>query len=162
MSQSKRRATAAMTGVSWMALLAAATVGMGQLSTVRAQVMGRGAPLRADAVGGLRLVVQSYDQLSVAGGELPRRGARALAAMQRAVTAEELRSGVWVDVLQVGGSGSTSLAPVVVAWVEAGPPDLEFGALTARPAPGAVYGVSRPVSRGGSGSARVVLARLLG
>jgi hypothetical protein len=59
---------------------------------------------------------------------------------QRAVTREELARGVAVDVLGVSSRGES--APVIVAWVERGRPNLEFDALEARPNDDAVYGVA--------------------
>jgi hypothetical protein len=98
---------------SWMALLAEATLPAAR--TVQAEV-------RADVGGGsepMRLVVQVFG-----------RGRRPLGAAQRAVSAAELRRGVRVDVVQVGGEGET---PRVVAWVEPGAPDLEYEGLEAAP-----------------------------
>jgi hypothetical protein len=128
---------------SWLALLAATTLGDGA-GTVRAEV-------RADGVGegAYRLVVQSYD---VTDGRVPGNDARPVGSAQRAVTADELRAGVRVNLLElrareVAGSGTT---PMVVAWIEAGQPDLEFDGRRARPRPGSVYGVAkRDVQQGG-------------
>jgi hypothetical protein len=39
-------------------------------------------------------------------------------------------------------SAAGGSAPVIVAWVERGKPDLEFDALEARPSNDAVYGVA--------------------
>jgi len=126
---SRRRAAA--TAGSWLALLAAATLGDGA-STVHAEV-------RADGVreGAYRLVVQSYDRAGAA---------RPVGSLQRAVTADELRNGVHVNLVELRGAQASAAAkPVIVAWIEAGEPDLEFGGLTARPQPGSSYGVaSRP------------------
>jgi hypothetical protein len=61
---------------------------------------------------------------------------------QRAVTADELREGVQIDLLELRQSRNmASEKPLVVAWIEAGGPDLEFDARTARPTPGTVYGL---------------------
>jgi hypothetical protein len=120
---------------SWLALLAAATVG-DAAHTLRAEV-------RADGLAeseSYRLVVQTYDASS---GELPSRRARPVGSVQRAVTAAELREGVQVNLLELRGAPSAGGAqdPLVVAWVESGEPDLEFDGRTARPRPGSVYGV---------------------
>lgn len=137
--QAKRtRRRAAVTAGSWLALLAAATLGDGA-STVHAEV-------KADRVraGAYRLVVQSYDR---ADALVPGREARPLGSMQRVVTADELRNGVHVNLVEVRGSHAapTPSRPMIVAWIERGDPDLEFGGLTARPRPGSSYGVaSRP------------------
>lgn len=130
---SRRRAAAA--AGSWLALLAAATLGDGA-STVHAEV-------RADDVreGAYRLVVQSYDRAGAA---------RPVGSIQRTVTADELRNGVHVNLVELRGSHAATggTKPVIVAWIEAGGPDLEFDGLTARPQPGSSYGVaSRPAQQ---------------
>jgi hypothetical protein len=111
------------------------------VDTVRAEV-------RADGLsdGDYRLVVQSYEGN---GGKVPGRQARPIGSAQRSVTADELRAGVLVRLLEMRGrAGAASAdAPFVVAWVEAGGPDLEFDGRTARPRPGSVYGVVRRVAR---------------
>jgi hypothetical protein len=159
---SKRSRSAAVTGVSWLALVAATTLGSGQFGQVRAQVSVRGGQATAQRVGSYRLIVQSYDARSVVAGDFPAQHARPLGAMQRAVTAEELERGVSVDVLHLGIDDAVTADSVVVAWVERGLPNLEFDALTARPAPDAVYGVGRPRRSGGAQAARVVLERRFG
>lgn len=131
-----RSGTRSAAAGSWLALLAATTLGDGA-GTVHAEV-------RADGLrdGAYRLVVQSYD---AAGGSVPGRDARPVGSAQRAVTADELREGVRVNLLELreraaeGGAAS----PMVVAWIEAGEPDLEFDGRTARPQPGSVYGIAR-------------------
>jgi hypothetical protein len=132
-SNSSRRVRSAATG-SWLALVAATTLGDG-VDTLRAEV-------RADGLsdGDYRLVVQSYDGIA---GRVPGRRARPVGSAQRAVTADELRAGVQVSVLELrerADAGSTE-RPLVVAWIEAGGPDLEFDGRTARPGPGSMYGV---------------------
>lgn len=134
---SRRRRVATAAG-SWLALLAVATLGDGA-STVHAEV-------RADSVrdGAYRLVVQSYDR---ADSLVPGRDMRPVGSVQRAVTADELRHGVHVNLVELrGGQGAPTVSdPVIVAWIEAGEPDLEFDGRTARPQPGSSYGVaSRP------------------
>jgi hypothetical protein len=125
---------------SWLALLAATTIGAGA-DTLRAEVKADG--LREGAP--YRLVVQTYD---AARGSLPDRDARPVASAQRAVTAAELRAGVQVNLLELRGDlEGTGDRPVVVAWVEAGQPDLEFDGRTARPRPGSVYGTVRRADR---------------
>jgi hypothetical protein len=120
---------------SWMALLAATTLGDGA-DTLHAEVRAVG--LSDDAA--FRLVVQSYDATD---GRVPGRDARPVGSLQRAVTAAELRQGVHVDLLELRESASASDAhgPLVLAWIEAGEPNLEFDGRAARPAPGSVYGV---------------------
>jgi hypothetical protein len=133
----KRRSGA--TG-SWLALVAAATLGDG-VDTLRAEV-------RADGLsdGDYRLVVQSYEG---SGARVPGRQTRPMGSVQRSVTADELRAGVLVRLVEMRGrAGAASAeAPFVVAWVEASGPDLEFDGLTARPRPGSVYGVVRRAAR---------------
>jgi hypothetical protein len=122
---------------SWIALLAATTLG-DAADTLRAEVRADG--LSDDAP--YRLVVQSYD---ASHGRVPGPGARPVGSAQRAVTADELRQGVRVDLLELRQSASApdTDSPVVVAWIEAGEPDLEFDGRTARPAPGSVYGMAK-------------------
>ncbi|MGO9839090.1 MAG: hypothetical protein ACLP1X_33320 [Polyangiaceae bacterium] len=134
-----RRARSAAAG-SWLALLAATTLG-DAADTVRAEV-------RADGLahsGRYRLVVQSYD---LSDGAVPGPYSRPVGSTQRAVTADELRRGVQVDLLELRQSGSAaSEKPLVVAWIEASGPELEFDARTARPMPGTVYGLVKRDAR---------------
>jgi hypothetical protein len=125
---------------SWLALLAATTLGDGA-DTLHAEVRANG--LRD---GAYRLVVQSYD---ASDGRVPGHDARPVGSLQRAVTADELRHGVHVNLLELreSAAGSTSERPMVVAWIEAGEPNLEFDGRTARPRPGNVYGVARREGR---------------
>ncbi len=124
-----------------MALLAATTLG-DAADTVHAEVRAVG--LSEDAA--YRLVVQSYDATD---GRVPGRYSRPVGSLQRAVTAAELRQGVHVDLLELRESvpASSADAPLVVAWIEAGEPDLEFDGRAARPQPGSVYGVARRTAR---------------
>jgi hypothetical protein len=145
--------------VSWFALVAATTIGAGALHHVRAAVSADARALEASEVG-YRLVVQSYAAESfLTGARLPTVHARPLASTQRAVTREELARGVAVDV--VGVSATDDRAPVIVAWVERGKPNLEFDALRARPSQDAVYGVAFGESAPGSPTP-VVLSRKMG
>lgn len=146
---------AAASGVSWMALVAATTVGLGHFEHLRAEIS-------ADSiVGGVeasyRLIVQTYAPDSF-DGERPSARAKPLSSVQRAVTADELRQGIHVDLVQIGAAADHRPA-VVIAWVEAGQPDLEFDALTARPQSDAIYGVARIDEDGQMDPARVVLRR---
>lgn len=122
----------ATASASWMALVAATTLGGGvAIQRVRAAVSADPRQLD-DSLEGYRLIVQSYAPKSVrAGTGLPTPHARPLASTQRAITREELARGVAVDV--VGLDEQPDDAPVIVAWVERGQPDLEFDALGARP-----------------------------
>jgi hypothetical protein len=125
---------------SWLALLAATTLGDG-VDTLRAEV-------RADGLtdGAYRLVVQSYARTD---GGVPSLSERPLGSAQRAVTADELRSGVQMSLLELRETfgESASQSPFVVAWIEAGEPDLEFDGRTARPGPGSVYGLVKRAAR---------------
>lgn len=154
MNQATRKAPRASRSAaagSWMALLAATTLG-DVAGTVHAEVRADGLSSR----GAYRLVVQSYD---ARGGVVPGPDARPVGSTQRAVTADELREGVHVDLLELRAGEAPSTAPVVVAWIEAGEPNLEFDGRTARPAPGSVYGVAK---RGaGKGSVSISLNRKL-
>jgi hypothetical protein len=135
------RRTRSATAGSWLALLATTTLG-DAAGALHARV--RAAHL---AEGEYRLIVQSYD---TSDGRLPGREARPVGSAQRVVTADELRAGVRVDLLELRGRPAARAAerPVVVAWVEAGDVDLEFDARAARPGPGSLYGVvKRPAGR---------------
>lgn len=143
-------ASSAAVGASWMALVAATTIGLGSLDRVRAEVSADTTSLgRGDRY---RLVVQSYAPESVAAGSVPSLRQRPLASAQRSVTAEELSRGVAIDVLRVGESAGAS--PLIVAWIEKGEADLEFDGAEARPSSAALYGASESQELG---SARVVL-----
>lgn len=146
--------------MSWFALVAATTIGVGALHHVRAAVSADARALEASDVG-YRLVVQSYAAESFVTGPrgLPTAHARPLASTQRAVTREELARGVAVDVVGVSATGDR--APVIVAWVERGKPNLEFDALRARPSHDAVYGVGFGESAPGAPTP-VVLSRRVG
>jgi hypothetical protein len=137
-----RRKRSAATG-SWLALVAATTLGDG-VDTLRAEV-------RADGLseGDYRLVVQSYDGKD---GPIPGRGARPVGSAQRVVTADELRAGVQVSVLELreGASALAKESPFVVAWIEASRSDLEFDGRTARPSPGSMYGLVKRAARQGA------------
>src|SRR4051812_49011929 len=143
----------AAAGASWMALLAATSLGAVSVERMRAEVSAQ--DLAAPTSAGYRLIVQSYARNSVAANQLPGANHRPLASAQRAVTAEELAHGVAVDVLQIDES-SGEQSPVIVAWIEHGAPDLELDALRARPSREAVYGAGQS----SAGSAQIVLRRL--
>jgi hypothetical protein len=123
-----------------MELLAATTLGLDGANTVRAEV-------RADEdlaeSRDYRLVVQSFDAGS---GRRPTPGARPVGSYQRSVTAAELRSGVHVNLVELRKSAPGPKEGAVVAWIEAGKPDLEFDGRTARPRPGSMYGLARKPS----------------
>ena len=153
-SRSVAAVTSAATGASWMALLAATTLGVGYFDRVRARVSSDVELAFEDSGEGYRLIVQSYDASALTDGALPDSRVRPLGSVQRAITAEELKNGVAVDVVQLAEQAPIDhQAPVVVAWIERGEPDLEFDAMRARPAPGAHYGSVRT----SSAQARLVL-----
>jgi hypothetical protein len=124
-------------GGSWTALVAATTLGL-SADALRTEI-------RADGLDGgrtYRLVVQSYYP---APGQPARRYSRPAGSAQRAVTAEELSRGVHVSLLEMqaprDGVRVQDRDPLILAWIEAGEPDLEFDGRNARPRPGSVYGV---------------------
>jgi hypothetical protein len=143
-------ASSAAVGASWMALVAATTIGLGHLDRVRAEVSADAATL--GAAGRYRLVVQSYAPDSVPAGMLPGVRQKPLASAQRSVTTEELSRGVAVDVLRVGEEAGPT--PVIVAWIEQGEADLEFDGAEARPSATALFGSSESRELG---AARLVL-----
>lgn len=144
-------ASSAAVGASWMALVAATTIGLGHLDRVRAEVSADTGALGA---GGsrYRLVVQSYPRESLAADRVPSSRQKPLASAQRSVTAEELSRGVAVDVLRLGEALDPS--QVIVAWIEQGEADLEFDGAEARPGANSLYGASESRDLG---AARVVL-----
>jgi hypothetical protein len=140
---------------SWVAIVAATTLGMSSVAKMRAEVSVAGPFAAAGALGtDYRLIVQSYARDSVGENQLPGARTRPLASAQRAVTLEELARGVAVDMLQINAASSDQ-SPMIVAWVENGAPDLEYDALRARPNAGAFYGTAESAR----GSAHVVLRR---
>jgi hypothetical protein len=144
-------ASSAAVGASWMALVAATTIGLGHLDRVRAEVSADTGKLGAGS-GRYRLVVQSYPRASMSADNLPGSRQKPLASAQRSVTAEELSRGVAIDVLRVGEAVDPS--QVIVAWIEQGEADLEFDGAEARPGAHSMYGASESRDLG---SARVVL-----
>jgi hypothetical protein len=147
-------ASSARRGVSWLALVAATGLGIYQVGRVRAEITAD-AVIGTGADGeGYRLIVQSYTPDSMGDDHLPTAHARPLASTQRAITAEELKKGVEVDIVQLEADVAPENA-IVVAWIERGAPDLELDALTARPTADALYGAGAE----DSSSVRVVLRR---
>lgn len=134
---------------SWLGLLAATTLG-GAAATVNAEVQAEGLP----ASGSYRLVVQSYDARD---GRLPGPRSRPVASTQREVTAEELRRGIRVSLLELRDDATDHGPSTVVAWLESGGPELEFDGRRARPAPGSVYGMR--ARRADEGTVQVRLDR---
>jgi hypothetical protein len=134
---------------SWTALLAATTLGIAGASTVRADIQS---DARLEAGRSYRLIVQSYDHADVS--SLTTRE-RPVASLQRAVTPQELKDGISVELLEfrqgrpeADDQDSEAMPrPVVLAWIEEGRADLELDGLRARPQPGSWIGASpRPSS----------------
>jgi hypothetical protein len=124
--------------VSWLALVAATSLGVAHAGTVRAAIKLSSEMLEGG--GRYRLVVQSYDRL---GAETDLPGSRRpRASAQRSVTADDLARGVSIDLVEL--AEKPEMHPgMVVAWVEPGDADLEFDGRRARPQAGSIYGVAR-------------------
>jgi hypothetical protein len=139
--------------------VASTTLGEAEFSSVRARIVGDGLGAGGPEAEGLwatyRLVVQSYTRASLGEAHRPSGRAKPLGSLQRTITADELVRGVNVNLLHLG-PGHGEEAPVVVAWVEPGAPDLEFDGLRARPSPDALYGAA---AAGQERGATVVLKR---
>jgi hypothetical protein len=136
-----------------MALLASTTMGLSQYGRVRAQISADG----LEPGRNYRLVAQAYPAGSVRSGTLPNGRTRPLGSAQRSITAEQLRSGVALDIVQLDDDAGPNETPLVVAWVEPGEPDLEYDARRARPGPEAVVALGRGRLEGGSGETSVVI-----
>lgn len=137
-AKAHRVTASAARGVSWMSLVAATTLGVSGVDQIRARVTSE---TDVQDEGELRLIVQSYARETLDQGRLPSKDVQPLASIQRAITAEELRDGVDVSVLQLPETGSSD--SIVVAWVERGVADLEFDGMEARPRDGAYYGIAQ-------------------
>jgi hypothetical protein len=154
-----RNRAAGTAGVSWVALVAATTLGIAGVQRVRAAVSADPREL-GESGDGYRLIVQSYARSSIGSGQLPGGRARPLASTQRAITPRELAAGVAVEVLGLESEAQQSVsgeAPVIIAWVERGRADLAFDGFESRPAKDAFYGVAAPASV--AGAASIVLKR---
>jgi len=123
-------------GDSWLGLVAATTKGVGERSRVRVNIRAV-APIQGDS---FRLVVQSYSASALAHNGSIHDSETPVASLQRAVSQDELRSGLDIDVMHVGTGCQDPADLVVYAWVEPGRPDLEFDAALARPTRGALRG----------------------
>jgi hypothetical protein len=146
-------------GVSWVALLAATTLGVGGVQRLRAAVSADPREL-GDAADSYRLIVQSYAPSSLGTGQLPGGRARPLASTQREITPAELARGVSVDMLGLDKTGvSTSEAPVIVAWIERGRADLAFDGFEARPAVDGFYGIATTGSAESPSSATPIVLK---
>lgn len=158
-----KAAVSVATGASWLALVAATTLGLGQVGRVRAEISGDHLTAEDGDLGeAYRLIVQSYSPEAVGADYFPGEHARPLGSVQRAITPEELKRGIAVDVVQIGNDAEPiEASPIVVAWIERGQPDLDFDGLEARPRSDTFYGVARsPLADLTSDQpARVVLKR---
>ncbi|MCB9585400.1 MAG: hypothetical protein H6718_08375 [Polyangiaceae bacterium] len=124
----------AATGVSWLALVAATSLGVAEVEQVKARVSSAEV---ADEVGAQRLIVQTYDVRDLRPGTAtPVAGARPIASIQRSVTAEDLRRGVEVSLVSLGEVGE---GQILVAWVERGEADLEYDGMLAKPSASARF-----------------------
>jgi len=128
-------------GASWLSLVAATTKGIGRLGRVRVKVKAT-ARIPGNA---FRLVVHSYAASALRQDEAPSTTLMPIASVQRAVSQEELRSGLELDLVHLGSSTPIPDDFVVFAWVEAGLPDFAYDAALARPSVGALKG--RALSR---------------
>lgn len=134
----KRRPVAE--SASWLALVAATSLGVAHAETVRAEIR---LPRQAVSTTGgrYRLIVQSYDSLRTT-QDIPS-SVRPRASAQRSVTLDDLADGIRIDLISLGERSATDLVEgVVVAWVEPGEPNLEFDARRARPTADSFYGVA--------------------
>ncbi len=122
-------------GDSWLGLVAATTRGVGERSRVRVRIRSA-APICGDS---FRLVVQSYSASVVRGRSLLDSDTP-VASLQRAVSQDELKSGLDIDIMHVATDNHDPADLLVYAWVEPGRPDLEFDAALARPMDGALRG----------------------
>jgi hypothetical protein len=138
LTRTQRVTASAARGASWMSLLAATSLGITGADWVRTRISA-GEDL---GDGDLRLIVQSYRKDKLDGQDLPQAYAEPLASTQRSITAEELKKGINVSLLQMPVADPDADS-VVVAWVEQGVPNLDFDALEARPHDGAYYGVAQ-------------------
>ncbi len=109
-------------GDSWLGLVAATTKGVGERSRVRVTIRVT-APIHGEP---FRLVVQSYAASTSNQGHTPHELGTPVASLQRAVSQEELKSGLCIDVMPVGANCHDPEDLLVYAWVEPGRPDLEF------------------------------------
>jgi hypothetical protein len=121
---------------SWLALVAATSLGIPHAETVRAEI--KLPPEALESGGRYRLIVQSYDTLGRA-SLIP--SGRPRASTQRTVTSADLADGVRIDLIELGEEASR-LERRVIAWVEPGEADLEFDARRAKPMPGSFFGVA--------------------
>lgn len=123
-------------GNSWLGLVAATTKGVGEFARVRVKIRTT-AIIQGEY---FRLIVQSYPASVLAYNAPPHELGTPVASLQRAVSRDELRSGIDLDVMHVRTASRNPDEFVVFAWVEPGRPDLDFDAALARPSSGALRG----------------------
>lgn len=123
-------------GASWLSLVAATTKGIGELGRVRVKIKAT-ARITGSA---FRLVVHSYAASALRQGEAPSATLTPIASVQRAVSQDELRSGLELDLVHLGSPTPILDDFVVFAWVEPGQPDFAYDAALARPSVGALMG----------------------
>ena len=135
--------------VSWMALVAAATLGIEGADSVFAEVRAD-ARVASSVEGAQRLVVQTYDKPPSVGG-------RPIGSAQRSVTPDELQRGVRVELVELRGheEPTDTDGRIVVAWLEPTSEELEFDGRRARPGASLVTGIAR--ADGGDGLVQVAL-----
>jgi hypothetical protein len=148
---SKRRVVAE--SASWLALVAATSLGIPHAETVRAEI--KLPPEALESGGRYRLIVQSYDTLGRA-TLIP--SGRPRASTQRTITPADLVDGVRIDLIEIGDEEAARTERRVIAWVEPGEADLEFDARRAKPMPGSFYGVA-PSGNEANDSVEIVLDR---
>ncbi|MCS6899038.1 MAG: hypothetical protein RMJ98_05685 [Myxococcales bacterium] len=118
-------------GRSWLSLLASSTLGVEQVDTLEVEVVAHQLPRGKSP---FRLVIQTFDGQRV-------HKSRPLGSVQRIVTAAELRRGIRLSLVELGG---TSMAePYVVAWLEASDRLLEMDGRRAQPSQGSLIAMGR-------------------
>ena len=147
----KRRVVAE--SASWLALVAATSLGIAHAETVRAEI--KLPPEALESGGRYRLIVQSYDTL---GRKSLIPSGRPRASTQRTVTPADLVDGVRIDLIELGDEEASRSERRVIAWVEPGEANLEFDARRAKPMPGSFYGVA-PSGNESRESVEIVLDR---
>jgi len=137
---------------SWLALLAAATLGAGAASVVaEVSLDDADRPLRGGAFH--RVIVQVYP---VASDGVIRRCAPATSE-QRIVSVDQLRRGIQVPLLGIEPARAAGASLAVVAWVAPGETHLDVDSFDARPDGCAVMGETRMSA--GAESVEVTLQR---
>ena len=121
---------------SWLGLVAATTKGVGEIGRLRVKIRAT-APIQGES---FRLIAQAYSASVLAHNRMLHDSDTPVASLQRAVSQDELRSGLDIDITHVGTACQDPSELVVFAWVESGQPDLDYDAALARPSNGALRG----------------------